>query len=485
MPSKAPGASSPASLPREIECRPPGSLVVHPRNARVHPKRQIRKIANSISAFGQLVPIVIDENSVVLKGHATLAAAKSLNWTNVRTVTVCGLKEAQKRAFMLADNRVAEDAGWDQAILADEFNDLADLLQPFALDLMVTGFDPAEIDIVLDDRNEPKPDPADAPPEIPRNVVSRPGDLWGLRGHRILCGDARSCADLDDLMAGEQGRMIFTDPPYNVRVRGHVGGRGRTKHREFALASGEMTQTEYARFLDAVCANLRRVCRDGAIGFICIDWRHIEPMLQAGRNHFAELKNLIVWNKTSAGQGTFYRSQHEFIPVWKVSRGEHINAFELGQHGRSRSNVWTYAGVNSFRAGRADELSMHPTVKPVALVADAIRDCTLKGEIVLDVFLGSGTTIMAAEKTGRRGFGIEYDQAYVDVAIRRWQLYTRADAVLMRDGRSFEEIATERLSGASGGSSDVPQEERGPPDAYPDAQDWITGGPNIDHDCSK
>ena len=242
--------------------------------------------------------------------------------------------------------------------------------------------------------------------------------------------------------------MVFTDPPYNVRIAGHVQGRGRVKHREFAFASGEMTDEEYVDFLTQCDRNIARVCVDGAIAFICTDWRHFEAMLRAGRIAFTELKNLIVWNKTSPGQGTFYRSQHELILAWKLGNAPHVNAFELGQHGRMRSNVWTYPGLNNFRAGRDDELAMHPTIKPVALVADAMRDCSMKGDVVLDVFLGSGTTIMAAEKVGRRSFGIECDTAYVDVSIRRWQQYTKADAVLFGDGRTFHEAKAERLAQA-------------------------------------
>jgi DNA modification methylase len=237
--------------------------------------------------------------------------------------------------------------------------------------------------------------------------------------------------------------MAFIDPPYNIKVA-TVQGRGRIKHREFAFAVGEMSEAQYVAFLEAGSRNIARVSTDGAIVFQCTDWRHVVEMLTAGRAAFSELKNLVVWNKTSPGQGSFYRSQHELIGVFKVGTAEPINTFGLGQYGRMRSNVWTYCGINSFRAGRMEELAMHPTVKPVALVADAIRDCSMKGDIILDTYLGSGTTVLAAEKTGRRGRGMDYDPGYVDVAVRRWQAYTRADAVLVEDGRTFDEIAVER-----------------------------------------
>jgi DNA modification methylase len=243
---------------------------------------------------------------------------------------------------------------------------------------------------------------------------------------------------------GAFARMVFTDPPYNVKIRGHVQGRGQIKHREFAFAAGEMTERQYISFLEAAFSKLIPHCTDGAIAFVCIDWRHIGELLRAARKIFSEYKNLVVWNKTSPGQGSFYRSQHELIGVFKVGTGDHRNSFGLGQHGRTRSNVWTYPGGNSFHAGRMDELAMHPTVKPVALVADALRDCSMRGEVVLDPFLGSGTTVLAAEKVGRQAFGLEIDPAYVDVAVRRWQSFTRADAVLAGGGRTFDEMAAER-----------------------------------------
>jgi DNA modification methylase len=267
-----------------------------------------------------------------------------------------------------------------------------------------------------------------------------------LGPHRLLCGDARSAGDVDRLMAGRQARMTFTDPPFNVPVVGHVRGRGRAKHREFAFASGEMSGSQYRAFLQECLGHVARVSRDGAIVFVCIDWRHMVDLHAVGEAVFTELKNVVVWNKTSPGQGSFYRSQHELIFVFKVGRAEHINAFGLGAHGRARSNVWTYPGLNSFRAGRQDELAMHPTVKPVAMVADALRDCSLKEDLVLDVFMGSGTTLLAAEKIGRISYGIEYDPTYVEICIQRWEAYTKSEAVLEGDGRTFAEVQADRLS---------------------------------------
>ncbi len=380
----------------------------NPRNARTHSKRQIRQIADSIRAFGFLNPVLVDDTGMVLAGHGRLKAAHLLGIPTVPTIRAAGLTEAQKRAYVLADNKLAENAGWDRELLVAELGDLAVLLPSIELDLTVTGFDPPEIDGLFADRGLTKADPADHVESTRDPVCIRARDLWCLGPHRLLCGDARSTADIDHLMAGERVHVTFTDPPYNVAITGHVRGRGRVKHREFAFASGEMTEAEFEMFLRQCLGNVARVSRDGAIAFVCMDWRHMLELQRAGAAVFSELKNLVVWNKTSPGQGSFYRSQHELIFVFKVGEADHRNTFGLGAHGRTRSNVWTYPGLNSFRAGRSDELSMHPTVKPVALVADALRDCSIKGDLVLDVFLGSGTTLLAAEKIGRICYGLEY-----------------------------------------------------------------------------
>jgi DNA modification methylase len=422
-----------------------GTLIPNPRNARTHSKKQIRQIADSIHKFNFLNPILIDDKGMVLAGHGRLAAAKLLGLDTVPVLVASGLTETQKRAYVLADNKLAEKAGWDRELLALELGDLAILLPDLQCDLTITGFEAGEIDLIFHDHDTPKADPGDEMPPPSPEAVSRRGDLWLLGQHRLLCGDVRSAEDMDRLVAGNIARMVFTDPPYNVPIAGHVQGRGKIKHREFAHASGEMSAEEFANFLRDSLGNLARCCRDGAIAFVCIDWRHLHEMSMAGSAVFSELKNLVVWKKSTPGQGSFYRSQHELIFVFKVGEAEHLNSFGLGQHGRTRSNVWSYPGTNSFHAGRAEELAMHPTVKPIALVADAMRDCSLKHDIVLDGFLGSGTTLMAAEKIGRRCFGLEIDPLYVDVIIHRWQAATKLEAALEGDGRSWDEIRAERM----------------------------------------
>jgi DNA modification methylase len=439
----------------KFEMRPLGSLRLNRRNARTHSKRQIRQLANSIKAAGFIGAIVIDENDVVLAGHARVGAGKLLDMKLIPTIKVIGLTETEKRVFVLADNKIAENAGWDREILALELGELAQLLPPLDWDLSLTGFEPAEIDALFADHEPARTDPDDNLPSVDGDVVSRPGDLWFGGPHRLLCGDARSAADLDRLMGGARARMAFLDVPYNVRIA-DIQGRGRIKHPEFAYASGEMSAPRYVVFLEETLGNAARVSTDGAVHHVCSDWRHISELIVAGRAVYGAMLNLCVWAKTNAGQGSYYRSQHELIAIFRVGAGSHQNNVELGRFGRNRSNLWTYAGVNGFGAGRMDMLAMHPTVKPVALVADAMKDCTTKGDVVLDTFLGSGTTILAAEKIGRRGYGLECEPRYVDVAIRRWEAFTKAEAVLDGDGRTFAEVKAERLASQNGINTPTP-----------------------------
>ena len=274
-------------------------------------------------------------------------------------------------------------------------------------------------------------------------------------------------------MQEERAAMTFADPPFNTPVDGHVQGRGRNKHAEFAFASGEMSERQFRAFLTECLGCAAYMSRDGAIHYVCMDWRHIEVLMSVAREIYGSVLNLVVWNKTNAGQGSLYRSQHELIGVFRVGDAPHQNNVALGRHGRNRSNVWTYPGVNGFCAGRGEALAMHPTVKPVALVADAMRDCTAKGELILDPFLGSGTTVLAAEKIGRRCFGLEYEPGYVDVTVRRWQAYTGTDAVLNGDGRTFDEIAAERTK-APRADTGLPSETKPSADAGEcSGEDWI------------
>jgi DNA modification methylase len=413
------------------------------RNARTHPKKQIRQLANVIRQYGWTYPIVVDENYEIICGHARWEAAKELNFKNVPILVMRGLRDAEKLALAIADNKIATNAGWDRNLLAAELGELAQLLPECNLDLEITGFEPAEIDGLMADLGDKEGDPSDELPGIAVNPVSRKGDIWNFGGHRLLCGDACDASHLASLMGRDRATMVFADPPYNVRIAGTLG-RGKIKHREFAVASGEMSPSEFKAFLGRWMRLAAKFSEDGSIHFACIDWRHMREMLEAGAEVFGPPQNLVVWNKTNAGQGSFYRSQHELIFVYKNGDAPHLNNIELGRHGRNRSNVWTYAGVNTFRGGRLDDLSVHPTVKPVALVADAIKDCSCRGDIVLDPFMGSGTTLLAAERVGRRTYGVEIDPLYVDAAIRRWQDFTKRDAILVATSQTFSELAATR-----------------------------------------
>ncbi len=415
------------------------------RNARTHPKKQIRQLANVIRQFGWTYPILVDEDFEIICGHARWEAAKELGLTKAPILVMRGLSDAEKLALAIADNKIATNAGWDRSLLASQLGDLASLLPECNLDLEITGFEPAEIDGLLADLADFERDPADEPSEIAETVVSRQGDLWQFGNHRLLCGDACDASHLAKLMGRDRAAMVFADPPYNVQISVTVG-RGKIKHREFVVASGELSPSDFIDFLKSWMRLALKFSEHGSIHFVCMDWRHLGELHAAGEEIFGPLQNLVVWNKTNAGQGSFYRSQHELIFVYKNGDAPHLNNIELGRHGRNRSNVWTYAGVNTFREGRLDELSIHPTVKPIALVADAIKDCSRRDDVILDPFMGSGTTLLAAERVGRRAYGVEIDPLYVDAAIRRWQNFTKRDAVLKATGQTFDEVAANRSS---------------------------------------
>ncbi|MBC7103401.1 MAG: site-specific DNA-methyltransferase [Parvibaculum sp.] len=415
------------------------------RNARTHSKKQIGEIAESIRTFGFTNPVLIDREDTILAGHGRVAAARLLAMREVPCVRLENMTPTQKRAYVLADNKLALNAGWDEELLGEELQALLEIDLDF--DIGVAGFSIPEIDSLIEGLNpEEQGDPtADLLPEDDeRQPVSREGDIWQLGPHRLICGSALEPRTFHRLMGKERARMVFTDPPYNVPIDGHVSGLGRIKHREFAMASGEMTRGQFTEFLETAFRNLVDHSLDGSIHFVCMDWRHMGEMLEAGEAVYTELKNLCVWAKDNGGMGAFYRSRHELVFAFKNGTAPHINSFELGQHGRYRTNVWEYRGVNTMRAGRLEELALHPTVKPVAMIADAIKDVSKRGETVLDAFGGSGSTLIAAHKTGRRARLIELDPIYVDRIVKRWQAFAHDDAVLDGTGQSFAEVASLR-----------------------------------------
>lgn len=428
------------ALELKVEVRTIDSLKLRARNPRTHTDRQIRKIADSIQRFGFTNPVLVDANREVVAGHGRIAAAKLLGMTTLPTIRIDYLTEAEIRAYVIADNRLAEIAGWDEELLAVELQYLSEL----EFDVTLTGFEMAEVDLRIESLAAGDSNEADELPSMDANTpaVTKLGDVWNLGRHRIVCASATDANSFDALLGRKRARMAFVDPPYNVPINGHVSGMGKTKHREFAMASGEMTTAEYLRFLRDTLGHLASHTRDGSIHFICIDWRHVRDVVDVGAGIYGELKNLCAWVKENAGMGSLYRSQHELILVFKYGDAPHVNNVELGRYGRYRTNVWRYPGASALRSGGIEELAMHPTVKPVALVKDAILDCSRRNDIVLDCFGGSGTTLIAAEKTGRRGYLIEIDPLYVDVAIERFEKLTGDQAIHEATGLRYREIKT-------------------------------------------
>lgn len=420
-------------------------LKQNPRNARSHAKHQVCQIADSIRAFGFTNPILVDKSNTIIAGHGRVAAAKFLGMSSVPTICLEGLTPDQIRGYMLADNRLAEKAGWDRAVLAIELQHLINIDTNF--DITVTGFEVSEIDIVLSTPAKDKTDPSEVF-ELPSSsdAITQPSDLWQLGRHRILCGSALQRESYETLMAKHRASVVFTDPPYNVAIDGHVSGNGAVRHREFQMASGEMSEFEFTSFLTTSLRLLARFSTPGSVHFICMDWRHLGELLTAGREIYHTLLNVCVWVKNNGGMGSFYRSRHELVFVFRNGEGKHRNNVQLGRYGRDRSNVWEYSGANTFskQTEEGNLLALHPTVKPIALIADALLDCSARGDIVLDGFLGSGSTLLAAERTGRSCYGIEIDPLYVDAAIRRWQRHTGDHAIHVISGKRFDDLVDKR-----------------------------------------
>jgi hypothetical protein len=346
--------------PLKIRYRETDSLRPYKRNARTHSKKQVRQIAESIKKFGFTNPVLITRDGEITAGHGRVEAAKLIGMDKVPTIVLEDLTPDERRAYILADNKLALNAGWDSELLAIEFGELTELgLAEF------TGCSTTEIDLTLDGarnsdpaREEPTPEDAQVP--LADQAVTRRGDLWQLGRHVLICGDARERADYDAVTFLEEMDCIFTDPPYNCPVNGHVCGLGKTKHREFAMASGEMAPEEFTEFLGITLGMAAAHCKDGAIAFVCMDWRGMEALLAAGRSAFTEFKQLCVWNKTNGGMGTFYRSKHELIFVYKVGTAPHTNNFGLGDTGRYRTNVWDYPGISSMGSARREDHARHP-----------------------------------------------------------------------------------------------------------------------------
>lgn len=427
----------------QIEMIPIDRLNPNPKNARKHSPAQIRQIAGSIRAFRFNVPLLVDEAMTILAGHGRLLACKSLGYTELPVIRLGHLSEAQAKAFAIAENRLVEVGAWDEDLLSEHFQALSALNLDFSLD--VTGFTMAEIDLKIEGLGDDEADDADdAPVDLGPSVV-RPGELWRLGDHRLLCGSSLQSDSYVQLLGEERAAMVFTDPPYNVPISGHVSGKGKRKHREFVMAAGEMSEQDFNAFLGQACRLMGEFSAEGSLHYLFMDWRHLHGLLAASRGAYDDLVNICVWAKPNGGMGSLYRSAHELVLVCKKGRSPHQNNVQLGRFGRNRTNVWQYAGANSFlrSAEDADLIGQHPTPKPVQLVADALLDASSRGDLVMDPFCGSGSTLIAAERTGRSCRAIELDPLYCDLTIRRWQRHSGQQAVRDADGASFSDLEAE------------------------------------------
>lgn len=435
----------------QIELVPIGDLKPYEFNARTHSDKQVGQIASSLEGFGWTNPILADAQNVIIAGHGRWLAAQRLRMTEVPVLRIEHLSEDALRAYRIADNQLALTSGWDEEILAIEFQHLL-VAEDLDFEIEITGFDQPTIDIILsppDEDGESKLDPEDRDvPEPTQVAVTRTGDIWLCNGHRLLCGSALEPASFATLMDGKQAVMVAQDSPYNVKISGHVSGMGKTKHREFAMASGEMSDDEFHRFLSSNLAALLPHLVDGAMLAQFMDWRGVFTLQQANVANGLPVMNLGVWVKSNGGMGSLWRSRHELVLLTKKGSAPHINNVELGKHGRYRCNVFHHPGVNTFGKNRMEELGSHPTPKPLLLMADLIRDISHRGQIVIDSFMGSGTTLLAAERTGRLAYGMDIDPLYIDVAVRRWQKMTGQKAVLEASGHTFADVEAERTADA-------------------------------------
>ncbi len=439
----APGAIKSPELLR-YEMAKLEQLTPNPKNARIHSERQIKQIARSVDEFGSISPIIVGPDYTIVAGHGRFAAAKLRGYLEVPVLVVEGLTPVQLKAYALADNKLGDLSSFDTQLLIEEIEGI--IADSPEFDITVAGFVTAELDamsgvIRTGELNDLDDDP---PPMPPRRPVSREGDLWDLGEHRLACGDSTKAALIEELLGDEPARLMLSDVPFNLKIEGFASGLGRKAHADFAMATGEMTYYQYVGFLRRSITACMGNLVDGAMVLLFIDWRHAAEMLDAGRATGLDLRNILVWVKDNAGMGSLWRSQHELIIAFKHGSAPHINNVQLGVHGRHRSNVLQYPGMNSGTKGRGKALEIHATVKPVALIADLILDVSNRGDIVLDPFGGSGTAIIAAEKTGRRARLAEIDPGFVDVAVERWQALTGGTARLAATGQTFAEVACER-----------------------------------------
>lgn len=415
-----------------------GLLKSYANNAKVHSEKQIQQIASSIKHFGFNNPILIDENNEIIARHGRYEAAKIMQLPEVPSIRLMHLSAAQKRAYRLADNKIAENGGWNEDLLRLEIAALETLCNDF--DITITGFNELELDVLMNPDIKSANPKTNSVPFTPENeIISKLGDVWLLGKHRIICGNSLEKSNFDKLFGIQKAAMVLQDPPYNVKITGNVCGTEKIQHKEFAFASGEMSAAEFVKFLKTNFELCSQYSIQGSLHYNFMDWRHMSEILQAGNSTFSDFINMCVWVKSSGGMGSLYRSQHELCFIFKNGLEKHVNNVELGKNGHYRTNVWQYAGVNSFGKHKHD-LKFHPTVKPVEMLKDAILDVSKRGDIILDSFLGSGSTLIAAEQTGRICFGLEYEPMYVDTAVRRYREIFGQDAILESTGEHYSDL---------------------------------------------
>jgi DNA modification methylase len=442
---RAVAPNSPKS-PLKVVNRKIAELKPSPGNPRRHSQSQIKQIAKSIETFRFNAPILIDSNDQIIAGHGRVEACKKLGWTEIPTIPLEHLSPEQAKAYLIADNRLTDISTWDDALLASALKELAAVDLTF--DLEATGFSMGEIDVRIEALDGTPP--ADAADQLPvldaAPPISRVGDMWRAGDHGVLCGDSTKSQSYDQVLMGRKATAVVTDPPYNIPIAGFVSGLGANKHKDFVMASGEMSAEEFGAFLSSSIASILNCIANGSLIYTFIDWRSLGILLNVLEKRGLKLKNICTWAKNRAGMGSFYRSQTEFCICCKYGEGAARNNVQLGKNGRYRTNLWSYPcmATERQRSDEGDLMALHSTVKPVAMIQDIILDCTARCDVVLDPFLGSGTTLIAAQRSGRRCVGIELDPKYVDTAIRRWERFTGEEAILAETGGTFAQIAIKR-----------------------------------------
>lgn len=441
------------------------------RRLRRRNAKAFQKLVRSIKHFGIVRPILIDQHNNVIDGHGVIEAAMELGIAKVPAIVIDHLAEEDLRALGIALNKLQELGEWNEEVLAQELQFISELNTEY--DLELTGLELGEIEFLISDEDAAKsndqPDPSDdvelATLETDYDPVSREGDLFLIKGnsfeHRVYCGDARSKKGIVKALGNWDANMVLTDPPFDVPVQGHVGGLGKTKHREFVMGSGELGPRRFYKLLLKSIKRYKKALTDGGLAYVFMDKNGLEALLRAGREAGLKLHSICVWRKTNAGMGSLYRSQNEFVVIFKKGKAPHINNVDLGKYGRYRTTDWHYAGFNTFSKERQELFKLHPTLKPVRMLSDAIRDVTRRGDVVLDSFAGAGSTLIAAEKTGRRSVSIELDPIYVDTILKRFEKEFGVEAVHAGTGLTFSQLSEERRS------EGLPEAEMKPSKAKP------------------